>query len=294
LNTATGYHSLHGNSSGHNNTAQGSGSLAATTTGSYNVANGSSSLIINTTGSYNTASGFESLYNNNESYNTAFGAFALHNTTSSQGNTALGYNAGANHNNGWYNVFIGANTDVSGNDYYNCIAIGQGVVCTDVNMAIIGNGATTKWGFGTVPGAGRALQVGSTSANGNGAYLTSGGTWTNASSILFKEDFSDLDTKEVLNKISALNISRWRYKETNEYHIGPIAEEFYALFNVGSDQQHLSTIDPSGVALAGIQELTKTVQEQQTVIDKQNDELKNLKEQVDTLTKAVQKLSSNK
>jgi len=116
----------------------------------------------------------------------------------------------------------------------------------------------------------------------------------NASSILFKEDFSDLDTKDVLNKISTLNISRWRYKETNEYHIGPIAEDFYALFNVGSDQQHLSTIDPSGVALAGIQELTKTVQEQQTFIDKQNEELKKLKEQVETLTKAVQKLSSNK
>lgn len=294
LNTASGYRSLYANTTGIDNAGHGLGTLAANTTGSYNTANGATSLIQNVSGSYNTASGFESLYSNNESYNTAFGYRALRNTTTSQGNTAIGYNAGTSHNNGYYNVFVGANTDVSGDDFYNCIAIGQGVVCTDVNMAIIGNSATTKWGFGAIPGVGHALQVGSTSSNGNGAYLTSGGTWTNASSILFKEDFSELDTKEVLNKISALNISRWRYKETDEYHIGPVAEEFHALFNVGSDEQHLSTIDPSGVALAGIQELTKTVQEQKIVIEKQNDELKKLKEQVDALTKALEKLSSNK
>ena len=40
--------------------------------------------------------------------------------------------------------------------------------------------------------------------------------------------------------------------------------------------------------------LVKAVQEQQSIIEKQNDELKKLKEQVDALTKAVQTLSSNK
>jgi hypothetical protein len=294
LNTGTGYFSLHDNNIGIFNTAHGSGSLGANTSGSYNVANGSSSLIVNTTGSYNTASGFESLYTNNESYNTAFGSFALHNTATSQGNTALGYRAGASHNNGYYNVFLGANTDVGGDDFYNCIAIGQGVICNDVNQAIIGNSSTIKWGFGTIPGVGRALQVGTTTGNGNGAYLTTGGTWTNASSILFKEDFSDLDAKDVLNKISSLNISRWRYKETDEYHIGPIAEEFYSLFNVGTDEQHLSTIDPSGVALAGIQELTKKTQEQQIIIEKQSDEIKKLRDRLDALAKTVQALSSKK
>jgi hypothetical protein len=294
LNTGTGYFSLHDNNTGIFNTGHGSGSLGANTTGSYNVASGSSSLIVNTTGSFNTASGFESLYSNNENYNTGFGANTLHNTANSQGNTALGYNAGASHNNGYYNVFLGSNTDVSGDDFYNCIAIGHGVVCTDVNQAIIGNTATVKWGFGTVPAAGRALQVGTTTGNGNGAYLTTGGTWTNASSVLFKEDFSNLDTKDVLNKISSLNISRWRYKETDEYHIGPIAEEFHSLFNVGTDEQHLSTIDPSGVALAGIQELAKRAQEQQIIIEKQNDEIKKLRDQLDALAKTVQALSSNK
>jgi trimeric autotransporter adhesin len=40
--------------------------------------------------------------------------------------------------------------------------------------------------------------------------------------------------------------------------------------------------------------LVKAVQEQQILIEKQNDELKKLKEQVDALAKALQTLSSNK
>jgi endosialidase-like protein len=309
LNVANGYYALHSNTSGHYNTANGDGAMSNNTTGSYNSANGATALFYNSTGSYNAASGFESLYSNNESYNTGFGSFALHNTTTSQGNTAIGYNAGAGHVNGYNNVFLGANTDVTGDDFYNCIAIGQGVVCNDVNQAIIGNSATVKWGFGVIPAAGRALQVGTNTGNGNGAYLSAGGTWTNASSIDFKDQFTALNKKEILTQISSLNISRWHYKGTdNEYHIGPIAEEFYKLFEVGTDEKHLSTIDPSGVALAGIQQLIKENDEltqrmeqlqneshlQQATIGTQNDELRKLKEQVDTLTKAVQTLSSNK
>lgn len=40
--------------------------------------------------------------------------------------------------------------------------------------------------------------------------------------------------------------------------------------------------------------LVKAVQEQQTLIEKQNQELKKLKEQIDALAKMVQTLSSNK
>ena len=47
------------------------------------------------------------------------------------------------HNNGWNNVFVGANTDVNGTDYFNVVAIGAGTICTGVNQARIGNSATT-------------------------------------------------------------------------------------------------------------------------------------------------------
>ena len=40
-------------------------------------------------------------------------------------------------------------------------------------------------------------------------------------------------------------------------HIGPTAQDFKAVFGVGSDGKSISTIDPSGIALAAIKELTK-------------------------------------
>ncbi len=95
----------------------------------------------------------------------------------------------------------------------------------------------------------------------SGAYLSSGGTWTNASSKDLKEHFTELDQNDVLNKINALSITRWNYKKesASTTHIGPLAEDFYAAFVTGGSagQKSISTIDPAGVALAGIQALSK-------------------------------------
>ena len=50
----------------------------------------------------------------------------------------------------------------------------------------------------------------------------------------------------------------------------------------------------SVLLLKEMQKHKKTLGEQQTIIDKQNDELKKLKEQVDALAKMIQTLSANK
>ncbi len=91
-----------------------------------------------------------------------------------------------------------------------------------------------------------------------GAYLSGNGTtWTNASDKNQKENFTAIDREELLEKISALPISRWNYKDESPgiQHIGPVAQDFYALFEVGADDKHISTIDPSGISLAAIQAL---------------------------------------
>ena len=64
-----------------------------------------------------------------------------------------------------------------------------------------------------------------------------------------------MNGEDILNKIDKLSVTKWKYKGTNETHIGPIAEEFKALFNLGvkDDDKHISTIDASGVALKAIQ-----------------------------------------
>jgi hypothetical protein len=90
----------------------------------------------------------------------------------------------------------------------------------------------------------------------NGANLTTGGVWTNGSSRTFKQDFTAIDPTALLGKVIDLPITTWHYKNSDEgWHMGPMAEDFYAAFGLGGDDKHIGTVDSGGVALAAVQGL---------------------------------------
>jgi hypothetical protein len=92
--------------------------------------------------------------------------------------------------------------------------------------------------------------------NANGAFLSSGGVWTNGSSRTFKKNFASINPLEILSKVVALPVSSWTYNNSDEgLHVGPMAEDFKAAFGLGSDEKHIGTVDADGVALAAIQGL---------------------------------------
>ena len=113
-------------------------------------------------------------------------------------------------------------------------------------------------------------------ARGNGAYVTTGGVWTNASSKSFKENFADVDVSAVLDKLVALPIQTWLYKSAHQegQHMGPFAEDFAASFGLGQDQQHIATVDESGVAFAAIQGLNRKVEDENAKLREENVDLK--------------------
>lgn len=114
-----------------------------------------------------------------------------------------------------------------------------------------------------------------------GAATCDGTDWINASDVNSKENFEPVDGEEILDKISDLEITRWNYKGKNEVeHIGPTAQDFKKAFGVGADEKSISTIDPSGIALAAIKELNKQNQELAKQNQKLQKELENLKKQV--------------
>lgn len=124
----------------------------------------------------------------------------------------------------------------------------------------------------------------------NGAHVTSGGTWTNGSSRTFKDRKQALDAKEMFDKMMQLDVEGWYYKDTDEYHIGPYAEDFYDLFGTGTDNRYLSSLDTSGLALISLQylgdeveDLRATVEDQQDMIDELQIQLEQLQQQVDNL-----------
>lgn len=200
-------------------------------------------------------------------------------------------------------TLLGDSSDVTMSGISNATAIGHKAKVHASNTMVFGDSATANWLFnsGATASAGAALVVGSNSTNGNGAYLSTGGTWTNASDKNKKENFEPIYGSEMLQKISELPITRWNYKGQKEQHIGPVAQDFYRIFAVGTDDKSISTIDPSGVALAGIQELYeryKTAErktEQQNVeIEKQNKKIQSLEAEIETLKEMLLEDRKNK
>ncbi|MBV9494170.1 MAG: tail fiber domain-containing protein [Acidobacteria bacterium] len=94
----------------------------------------------------------------------------------------------------------------------------------------------------------------------NGAFLSSGGVWTNASSRDLKDDICDLETEAAEDTLRNLNPVTFRYKaEPQNTHVGFIAEDVPDLVAV-EGRKALSTMDIVAV-------LTKVVQDQQKTID---------------------------
>jgi hypothetical protein len=100
-----------------------------------------------------------------------------------------------------------------------------------------------------------------------GAFLTTGGVWTNASSRSLKAGFAPVDPGAVLEDVASLPITTWHYKaEPGVSHIGPVSEDFHRTFGVGGDDATIGTVDADGVALAAIQGLNQKVEAQQAEI----------------------------
>ena len=308
-NIGLGYKAMYNNTQGDYNIAIGQFALSANQTADSNIAIGGQSMLNNTSGTYNTAVGQKALFFNfSGSQNTAVGLDAGYKANNSFG-TYLGYQAGRNTNGvsntyiGWgagtdasvattqpggdnvcvgvragqaittgtQNIAIGNVANISNGTFSNTITIGHTATNTQSNSVVLGNGAITKWGFGVNAAAANVLEF---NAAVTTARLTIGGVWTNASDKNIKANFTALDKKEVLNSIMQLPITRWNYlKETsNNTHIGPMAQDFYRLFNTGNDDKTISTIDPAGVALIGVQQLKNEIDE----LKKEISELKKL------------------
>jgi len=72
-----------------------------------------------------------------------------------------------------------------------------------------------------------------------------------------KRDFAPVDEDKILQSLVELPISTWRYTSdtTNARHIGPMAQDFEAKFQVGASDKLIHPVDGNGVALAAIKAL---------------------------------------
>lgn len=108
-----------------------------------------------------------------------------------------------------------------------------------------------------------------------------GGSWSCTSDRNVKANFANVNARDILARVNKLPIQTWNYKtqDASIRHIGPMAQDFYAAFNVGEDDRHITTIDSEGVALAAIQGLDQLVEEQNGQIASQQKQIAELQQE---------------
>jgi len=245
-NTASGYATTIGGGNGNLITATAAyGTIGG---GQSNTASGSNATIGG--GSSNTASAYYATvgggYGNTASSYAATVPGGRDNTAQGMYSFAAGYRAKAN-SQGCFVWGDSTNADVTCN--------------TDNAFIIRANGGI--WFGQTSASITPTIGSGVFISTSTGAYLSTGGQWTNASDRNAKENFTPVDGQEILERLAAIPITFWNYKlEGAEVrHIGPTAQDFHAAFGVGTDDTHIGTVDADGVALAAIQGLYGLVQE---------------------------------
>jgi carbonic anhydrase/acetyltransferase-like protein (isoleucine patch superfamily) len=271
FNTAIGYGALQYQTSGEGNTAVGVWALQSDTSGIENTTIGNQSLKWNLSGQKNTASGSYALWSNTTgNNNTAMGEESLFGNTTGSDNIAIGYHSFYT-GTGSENIVIGNTAGISATNLKNATAIGYGATVTASNNMVFGNSSVVGWGFGVVPGTTAAIKVGSTTLNGNGATLTLGGVWTNASDSTKKYNIQPIHygLKEVLK----LRPVSYQMKGTGYQDIGFIAQEVKLILpELVYGKEGELTLSYGQITAV----LTKALQEQQ----KQIDELKQLVEKL--------------
>lgn len=97
-----------------------------------------------------------------------------------------------------------------------------------------------------------------------GVSLAAGASaWSVISDRDSKENFASVDGPALLARLDNIPIGTWNWRAQGPTvrHMGPMAQDFYAAFAVGEDDQHISTVDADGVALAAIQALYRMLLE---------------------------------
>jgi trimeric autotransporter adhesin len=241
---------------GHRTTASGRGSTAM---GLTTIASGGSSTAL---GSSTLASG---------DYSTAIGESAK---ATARVATAIGLGTQASGRN---SLATGESTAASGESStamgFRTTAGGERSTAMGSNARAIGSGSFAYGDASSDAVVGALLNQFVVRAAGGFRFRTSpnestgcdlqslSGTFNCTSSRLAKEGFEDLDGGAVLEKLAAMPIQRWRYRGTDERHVGPAAEDFYAAFALGQGPTTISTVDADGISLLAVQALERRTAE---------------------------------
>ena len=124
-----------------------------------------------------------------------------------------------------------------------------------------------------------------------GCNLPAGsGVFSCSSDRNLKSGFTDLDGEDVLRKVAAMPVTRWRFidEAAGVTHVGPTAQDFHAAFGLGDTDTMIGYTDINGINMRAIQALEVRTRDLQAA----QDEVRALEERVAKLEAAIEALLS--
>lgn len=131
------------------------------------------------------------------------------------------------------------------------------------------------------------------SPTNNSVYWTPGDSdWTFTSDAASKENFRDVDPRDMLRRVAALPITEWNYIGYTQRNIGPTAQDWQKAFSEFSrSDKSINSGHMQGVALAAIKGLAEELKDRDKMIEElkaKSAELDVLKSEFRTLRDQVQ------
>ena len=139
---------------------------------------------------------------------------------------------------------------------------------------------------GSRSGGSRSGGGGGSRGGGGGGRGGGGGGGRGRSDVALKDNFVSVDPAVTLQRLMQLPISTWNYKDDPETrHLGPMAQDFYRSFGIGSDDKTITFLDEGGVALSAIQGLSHRIDERDAKVEALEKEVARLRALVEELTR---------
>jgi autotransporter adhesin len=277
--------------------------------GNYSFASGYNSRA---TGAYSAAFGFTSTASGEGSFavgNSAiasgFYAFAAgHNPVASGGHSialgrgaissstssiAIGYHPTAD---APYALSLGNYTYAHGENSvaigYHAHALHSGTFVYSDQSDGIGNTLSTAENQFMVKASGGTIFYTNVGLTTGVRLLPGAGAWSILSDRNQKENIQSLNAIDYLNRLKMVDVYSWSYisQDSSITHIGPMAQDFFTAFELGTDSTTINSGDFDGVNLL----LLKALDEKMTLIEIQQSELIGLKNELILLREQREKL----
>jgi trimeric autotransporter adhesin len=124
-----------------------------------------------------------------------------------------------------------------------------------------------------------------------GCNLPAGsGVFNCTSSRFTKENFLKVEGNDILSKLRLIPVTSWNYISEGKQvrHLGPMAEDFYEQFKLGTGNTSIGVQDLAGVSIAAVKELDAQLQEKNAEIEKLKSEINLLKANQTEMEKRLQ------